>query len=432
MNKEIKKKGSIPIIVIIMSMLLMSMLLLQTTTADILDSPHINATLSYQDPDPVDPGEIAELRFSIKNDGASTAKTTEFSIETEYPLMIATGEDEIKSLGDIPVYDSTKIDTGEATLKYKLIVDPNAAEGEYEVQLRYKTEGGVSRGNWITLDPFIAAVGGKATNVVIEETKTTPERVAPGKSADISIKITNNGNTYIEDMTITLLLQNITEIAPLKTSNEVIIRNVLGGESKQANFSIIVAPDASVKVYKIPVTIKYTDQRNNKYEKSSYISLVVDAQPEYVLNIEESDVYKEGITGNIVISLSNIGVANLNYATLTLEEGEYYIVLSSNTVYLGNLESDDYETAQFKIYTKDYAEELPLNFRLVYKDAFNQNYDEQITLTTKMFTSWEAKKYGLTEGGSWFTVLFIILGVGVLAWYLWKHHKKSQSNPKVK
>src|SRR3989338_4356087 len=421
------KKG-----ILITTILIMSVIIMQTASAAILDSPHINATLSYQDPDPVDPREIVELRFSIKNDGASTAKTIEFTIEPEYPLLLANGEDEVKSLGDIPVYNADEIDTGETTLKYKLIVDPNAAEGEYEVTLLYKTEGGVSRGNWITLDPFTVQVGGKAASVVIEETKTIPERVAPGESADISIIITNNGNTYIEDMTITLSLQNTTEIAPLKTSNELVIRNILGGESKEANFSIIVAPDAAVKVYKIPVTLKYTDQRNNKYEKNTYISLVVDAEPEYVLNIEESEVYKEDVAGNIVVSLSNIGVANLNYATLTLEEGAYYTILSSDTVYLGNLESDDYETAQFKIYAKDYVEDLPLQFRLVYKDAFNKNYDEQITLTTKMFTAWEAKKYGLTENGSGITTAFIILGVGVLAWYFWKHYKKSQSNPKTK
>ncbi len=418
--------------IIFVVLMIMSMMFIQTATAAILDSPHMNATLSYQDPDPVDPGEIVELRFSIKNDGASAAKTVEFQIEGEYPLLLATGEDKTKSLGDILVYDADEIDTGETTLKYKMIVDPNAAEGEYEVTLRYKTEGGVSRGNWITLDPFSVQVGGKAASVVIEETKTTPERVAPGESAEVSIKVTNNGNTYIEDMTITLSLQNTTEIAPLKTSNELIIRNIKGGETKEVNFSIIVAPDTAVKVYKIPVTIKYTDQRNNKYEKNTYISIVVDAEPEYVLNIEESEVYEEDVAGNIVVSLSNIGVANINYATLRLEETKNYIILSSNTVYLGNLESDDYETAQFKIYAKEYVEDLPLKFRLVYKDAFNKNYDEQITLTTKMFTSWEAKKYGLTENGSGFTTLLILLGAGALGWYLWKRHKKAQSSPKTK
>src|SRR3989338_11215452 len=100
---NIIKKG-----ILIITMMIMSIIIVQTTTAAILDSPHINATLSYQDPDPVEPGETVELKFSIKNDGASTAKTTEFTVETEYPLILASGEDEIKSAGDIPVYDSTQ------------------------------------------------------------------------------------------------------------------------------------------------------------------------------------------------------------------------------------------------------------------------------------------------------------------------------------
>src|SRR3989338_6438548 len=104
-----KKKGKQTMSrIMIPFMLLISLLFVQTTTAAILDSPHINATLSYQDPDPVEPGETVELKFSIKNDGASTAKTTEFTVEAEYPLILASGEDEIKNAGDIPVYDSTQ------------------------------------------------------------------------------------------------------------------------------------------------------------------------------------------------------------------------------------------------------------------------------------------------------------------------------------
>ncbi len=422
MEKKLCNIVTWSIIIIVWSILLTS-----GAEAAILDSPHINGTLSYQDPDPVEPGEIVELRFSIKNDGASTAKTTEFRIEKDYPLTLASGEDETKSAGDIPVYDATQIDTGEATVKYKLLVDKNAVDGEYDVTLKYRTEGGVSRGNWIPLDPFQIKVGGKATTVTIEETRTVPERVAPGKSVEVTIKLTNIGNTDIEDVTIILNLENTTEIAPLKTSNELIIKNLIGGESEEVTFSLIVAPDAAVKVYKMPVKLTYTDQRNNNYVKTSYISLVVDAEPEYVLNVEENEVYRENEAGNIVVSLSNIGVSDLNYVTLTLDTGEYYTILSSDTVYLGNLESDDYETAQFKIYVSDYTEKLPLNFRLVYKDGFNKNYDEHIAVTTKMFTGWEARKYGLTDNGFGFISVIIIIAIGIVSLYLWKQYRNKET-----
>ena len=391
---------------------------------DIVDSPALTATLTAQEPDPVDQSEEVELRFSIINNGTSPSKNTEFRILTNYPFTIASGEEEIKKKGDIQVYDSKSIETGEAIVKYKLLVNENAFEGEYEITLEYKAEEGISKGNWIEFDPFTVKVGGKATNIIIEETKTDPERIAPGQSGDITLLLANKGANDIEDISIMLNLQNTTDIFPLYTSNEIIIKHLSGGETAQATFSLIVAADADVKIYTIPVKITYNDQRNNEYEKTTYVSIVVDAEPEYVLNVEETEVYKEGQNGNIVVSLSNIGIANINYATLSLLPSSEYTILSSDTVYLGNLESDDYETAQFKIYTNEYIDELPLQFRLVYKDAYNKNYDEEVTLTTKMFTAWEAKKYGFAESGTgfWWFIGIIIIAAG--AWYFWKWRKK--------
>ncbi|MFA6888813.1 MAG: hypothetical protein WC254_04940, partial [Candidatus Woesearchaeota archaeon] len=69
--------------------------------ADVIDSPTVEAVLSYQDPDPAEPGETVELHFSIKNTGASIAKSTEFEVIAEYPFTLANDEDEIKSVGDV-------------------------------------------------------------------------------------------------------------------------------------------------------------------------------------------------------------------------------------------------------------------------------------------------------------------------------------------
>ncbi len=55
---------------------------------------------------------------------------------------------------------------------------------------------------------------------------------------------------------------------------------------------------------------------------------------------------------------------------------------------------------QFTVYTDDYIEELPLHFALIYKDAYNQNYEADISVTIKLFTGLQARKYGLKEGNS--------------------------------
>ncbi len=389
--------------------------------AQIVDSPALQAVLAYQDPDPVEPGETVELRFSIKNTGASTAKNAEFKLLAEYPFTLA--KEEIKGVGDIPVYDAEKMITGESTVTYKVVTDKNVQDGEYDITLAYRTEGGISRGNWIEFDPFKVKVGGKATNVVIAETTTSPEKVSPGEEVEVILTIANNGNSVIEDTTITLNLEDTAGISPLKTSNEAVISEIKAGDSKNATFNLIITPDAEIKVYEIPVKMTYSDLRNNAYEKTTYIAIVVDAEPEYVLNIEETEVYTKGKSGEIVVSLSNIGVSNINYATLTLLPSDAYIILSTDTVYVGNLESDDYETAQFKIYTTEYVEELPVSFRLLYKDSYNRNYDDEITVNMNMFSSWKAKQYGLIEGSSAWIIILLLIGAGAAGWYWWKYKR---------
>lgn len=408
--------------IVLMVMLICCMIPMHYAT--IIDSPAVEAVLAYQDPDPAEPGETVEVRFSIKNTGASTAKNTEFKVIDEYPFTLANDEDEITSVGDIYVYDATKITTGEATVTYKLVVDSDVRDGEYDLRLAYRTEGGVSRGNWIEFDAFKIKVGGKATNVVIAETQTSPERAAPGQETIVTLTIANNGSSIIDDVTILLNLDETSEILPYKTSNEAVISKMSGGETKEVTFDLIVTPDAKVKVYEIPVKMTYSDLRNNAYEKTTYISIVVDAEPEYVLNLEETEVYTKSQTGNIVMSLSNIGVSNINYATLMLLPSEEYTVLSTDTVYIGNLESDDYETAQFKIYAKEYKKELPLQLRLLYKDSYNNNYDETININMNMFSLWEAKRYGLVESSYSWLFIFIFISACIAGWYWWKRTKK--------
>lgn len=396
------------------------------TNAQIVDSPIIEATLAYQNPDPVQPGDEVELKWSVKNTGASTAKSAEFRIVPEYPFSVSAGETEMQAAGDISVYDAEKIETGETTVKYKLMVDDNAVEGEYQLLLEYRTEEGISRGNWIELEPFTVSVGGKATNVIVEKTKTEPELLGPGEEGTVTLTIANKGQSDIEDVKVTMNVDAVPEIAPVGMGNEVIVQKIAAGESLEVFFTILIDPSAEVKIYKVPIELAYQDERGNSYEKTTDVAIVVDAEPEYVLNVEESEVYAINQKGNIVVSLSNIGVSEIKYATLTLEPSEEYTVLSTDTTYLGNLESDDYETAQFTIYTNEYVEELPLHFVLVYKDAYNKNYEDEMTVTTKLFTGLQARKYGLKEGNGGILFIFLIFAGAAGFWYWWRYKRKKE------
>jgi len=95
-----------------------------------------------------------------------------------------------------------------------------------------------------------------------------------------------------------------------------------------------------------------------------------------------------------------------------LEDDDLVEVLSADEVYIGNIDSDDYETADFDVYIKDNNETtvmLPVYYE--YMDAVNHVYSQDINLEIHMCQ--EGDKSGACSNGGDNTV-GIIIGVVVL------------------
>ncbi|MBU2590256.1 MAG: hypothetical protein KKB39_05845, partial [Nanoarchaeota archaeon] len=87
--------------------------------------------------------------------------------------------------------------------------------------------------------------------------------------------------------------------------------------------------------------------------------------------------------------------------------------------YIGDVDSDDYETAEFRINMGE--EETKLVFELDYKDANNIAYGEKMVLPVKLYSPSEL---GLKTGSSWVWIIVLLLIVG--GYFAWKRHKKKK------
>ena len=403
------------------------LLFAQKIHAESFENTLIAVNLAYQDPDPVEPGDYVELKFNVKNTGGNVAKSVEFQILPEYPLSIYDNANNTVAVGDIEVYDASKTDTHEVSFKTRLAVDPNAIEGTYDLQLKYRAIGGSSENIWQDLKPIKVKIQTSKTQLYIADVHTDPERVRPGEAVNLFITLKNLGGTTLEDIKAALDFDNATSFAPYQSSNEKIINHLSPGEESVLQFGIISESDTLLRPHKIPLQLTYQDPSGKAYEKRLYVSIIIYAEPEFVLNLEDRDVYQKGQRGKVVVSLSNIGASNINYVTLDLQQSDAYEIISSPTVYIGNLESDDYETAQFDIYTKEYQPELPLSFKLYYKDSFNKNYQDEIVLPLKLFTAHEATLYGVSKERSNLLVVMVIV-VLILSFllYYFKYYRQKK------
>jgi len=106
----------------------------------------------------------------------------------------------------------------------------------------------------------------------------------------------------------------------------------------------------------------YLDDEGNSYTKNYLIGIKTYEEPAYILALEDKTIYKELQKGTVTFSVANVGKASLNYLSVELvEQPLYYKLLGTNKNYVGNLDSDDFDTAEFEIYSEDSeASKLPL------------------------------------------------------------------------
>ena len=115
---------------------------------------------------------------------------------------------------------------------------------------------------------------------------------------------------------------------------------------------------------------------------------------------------------------------------IILKETEEFRIISSGEAYIGNIDSDDYETADFKIaLNKVKGDEVDLPLSINYKDANNNDYDKDESVKLKIYSSSEAKALGLKEGNG-FTGIFIIIVIVGAGFFFYRRWKKKKDGKK--
>ena len=188
-------------------------------------------------------------------------------------------------------------------------------------------------------------------------------------------------------------------------------------------FQLTAEPDAASKLYKVPLSIIYKDDLGRNYSKDNVISLAVGDIPEMRFTVDSSTIYKAKQAGTVTIKAANTGLGDIKFLNIRLQESDAYTIISPAEVYVGNIDSDDYETADFKLYAL--SKDLTLPLTITYMDANNQQYVENIDLAVPLYSTSQAKKLGLAQGNGFVGYLIIIIIVG--AGYYWYRKRKKRA-----
>lgn len=384
-------------------------------SAQVGEGKNIQITLVNQEPDPVEPGSYATLRFKIENWGSENAEGMVFELLPEQPFSLDSGTSPQKYVGS--VWGRQKGDLG-AIVKYRVKVDETSGEGISEIDARYKLEGW----DWIKVGPYNISVKTTKAVLAIRDVEIEPGTIAPGSSANITVFLQNTAKSLIRNIVVKLDFSSSPNFAPVGY-NEKVLAPIRAGETAKINFLVAALPGAAAGVYKIPLALTYVDELNNEYSRNGTLGIVIGSKPELDVQIEASNLYTKNSAGEISIKFVNKGLTGIKFLNVKLLGSEEYEILSPDKFYIGEIDSDDYEIAEFRIYPVKNDIKLPIE--IDYMDANNIPYSEKKEISLKLYSASEASKLGLKKNnGTGIMLTIAIIVLGILAYYLWKKTRK--------
>jgi len=355
-------------------------------------------TLLGHDPSPLQPGQEASLRFEISYLGTERLPPLDISLSSSFPLSLASGEVLEHSLGSF--------DTGQIkSFTYKVFTNSGAESGTYKVGLQYYSPVRQSQNTvQFTLDVLTPATDLSGASVSTFANQVEVNGIAPGSSSEVRVRIENLGLYTMRDVSIKLDLsaENI-PFSPIGGTSERKISSIPIGSSSEASISVIALPDSKGGVYKIPLMISYYDAFGTLIEKSDLVGLIISAPADVGIIVDDTTIYSTG-PGTVSLKFVNKGLTGVKFLSVRLENSRGYKVLGASEEYIGDLDSDDYEIADFLIHAR--KKSFDLHVVAEYKDTRNVAHVEEFSVPFQVSSK---KALGLNDGSSFLQILIFVL-----------------------
>jgi len=384
-------------------------------------SPIVRLSISNYDPFPVQPGEFVDVWVVVQNIGAGEAKNIRIEhIESPF-FQLVNPSDKVQ---EIPVLGAYR----DYVLRYRFKVANNVVEGTNELTFEHTMGGfpGVVSTSNLRLD-----IKSTEVPIAISSVRLNPDPVEPGQRADLTLAVKNLAlSSNLRDVSVTLQLISTTPtgivelpFAPVDSTNKKSVGRILPGQTTEFKFSLVTYPTADSKIYKVPVLISYFDDLGRRYDDTTFISINVNSEPDLHVIIEAISVDTRVRNGEVMFDIINKGISDVKLLSVHLDDSDSLEVTSASRVeYLGNVDSDDFKTARFKIAVKNGVEVVTFPITLTFRDALNNEFKETYEISYKL-------RAPTGNGGSFSTwiIILVIIG-GIVGFYYYRKNKKKKSS----
>jgi hypothetical protein len=388
-------------------------------TSSVLADTGMSISVSKYEPYPAAPGQTVKVWLLIENTGDTDLKDINVEVISQSPFT-PYNQESVKNIDILGAHKDYLID-------FNLKVDDTAVEGYNNLRIKYGYAGGTIQEKSESI-----YVQTRDSTLSIESVEMTPAEVSPGSDGILTITVRNTAPTSMTDLNMKLQLQAIIgstlvdlPFAPIDSGIERRVYMLEPGQSTEFKYTLRAYPDAVSKVYKIPFLLTYYDSLGNLNNKTDYVGVIVNGVPDLSMLIDKTDLTMQTRTGTITLKTINKGVSDVKFLNVILQKSNDYELLSnSDTTYIGNLVSDDYQTAEYNINILSKENKINVPVTIQYRDSNNKYYEKSFNVELNLIDS--KKLGGNSKGGAgWIIIIIIAVLVGGI-WYYRRAHRKSK------
>lgn len=379
-------------------------LTLFTTLSTSQKSVQLDVKKVNMEPVPLQTSEYADVWLEVVNKGDTEAENVDLFFQENYPFSVDPGEQKHWDIGEI-------VPGEEYMIHLQTRVDENAIQGENH--LEFTTRSGAEN---ISISHKVPVEVRSDSDMLSVSDVDFPENVAPGASESMDLRLENLADGQIKNIEVKMDLSEV-PIASSGTTSQAVTA-IEKSSTESVSFNLNIGETAENGVYKIPITVSYENEAGTEFTRETTVGVVVGGESDLQagLNGVETEL-TPGATGTVTFRLVNRGRGSADFVKLNLEDTESFEVLSPNSVYLGDMDSDDYQTADFQIHVSSDAENVSAPVEVSYKDIDGERTSTQM-VEVPVYTQNQLEKYGMASGGSSLplVVVVILIAGGVYYW----------------
>lgn len=360
-------------------------------------------------------GETLPAKITLKNFGTGISDNVEIEV-------VGDDEEIIVPLGKTKFFFEKVNPSEEIELDMGLFVNAPEKTSAYALQLKvtYDNESGTRSQDtvyyWINVE-----APGEALKLVSYSTE--PEVVKPGDIVTVLAKVKNTASSAIKDVTMTI--PSTSQFSPVGLA-KVYIGDIEPMSETEYEFKIAVKGDTEPDTYSLALSLDYANaQKEAQSTVTETLGISIMSPPSLSVSLRESTppVLIPGQKSTATLEIANTGASTAYY--LVIEPTNGYDI-SPHSVYIGNLNPDDYDSVDFEITPPaDASSSDTFEVRLSYKDGYNLQIEEIRPVSLRTVSKAEGARYNSSGISATTAVLLLAVLVGG-GWYLKKRFSRKR------